>query len=278
MPKQISKISKIKINDISISYYIKKATDKEEKTIIFIHGFPFNKNTWRPQLESVKDNITSIAIDVRGHGLSASGNGFFSIDLFVSDLKQFIEKLDLHNVVLCGVSMGGYIALRYYELHPQRIIGLILSDTHHLADNNASKKKRFDSIQSLLNHGKRSFAFGFIDNVLSAKTIHKNSKVVELIKSSIRRNSLNSICATQLALASRTDSTHVLPQINVPTLILRGEEDKITSGEIMQAMHASIPNSRYVEILDSGHLPNLENPLAFNKEMNSFLENTTIVF
>lgn len=272
MTKKIIKISKIKIDDISISYYIKKATEKEEKVIIFIHGFPFNKNTWRPQVDSVEDNITAIAIDVRGHGLSAAGHGYFSIDVFAQDLHKFIEKLDLNNVVLCGVSMGGYISLRYYELFPQRIVGLILSDTHHLADDNKGKQKRFDSIQALLTHGKRAFAFGFIENVLSSKTISKNHKVVELIKSSIRRNSINAICATQLALASRTDSTALLPQIEVPTLLIRGEEDKITSKEVMLELNAGIKGSRYVEIPNAGHLPNLENVLAFNKEMNAFLE------
>lgn len=273
MAEKLVKISKVKLDDISVSYYIKKATEKEEKVIIFIHGFPFNKNTWRTQLDSVEDNITAIAIDVRGHGLSTSGHGFFSIDVFAKDLHDFINKLSLSNIVLCGVSMGGYIALRYYELYPQNIIGLILSDTHAMADDNKGKKKRFDSIQAILKHGKRAFAFGFIENVLTPKTITKNPKVVNLIKSSIRRNSIDGICATQLALASRTDTSSSLEQITIPTLLIRGEDDKITSNEAMLKLKDGIKGSTYVEIPAAGHLPNLENVLAFNKEMNTFLEN-----
>lgn len=272
MPKQLVKISKVKLEDVSISYYIKKASENEDKVVIFIHGFPFNKNTWKPQLDALSDNITAIAIDVRGHGLSTSGHGFFSIDTFAKDLQLFITKLELTNVVLCGVSMGGYIALRYYELYANNLIGLILSDTHHLADDNQGKKKRFDSIQAILTHGKRAFAFGFIENLLSPKTITKNVKTVELIKSSIRRNSIDSICATQLALAARTDSSHVLPQIKVPCLLIRGEEDKITPRELMTQMHKGTAGSIYIEIPQTGHLPNLENPTAFNQEMNNFLE------
>lgn len=265
------KINKIRLDDVSISYIIKKASVVEEKTIIFIHGFPFNKNTWRPQLESIEENITAIAIDVRGHGLSTSGHGFLSIDLFAKDLNKFIEKLELSNIVLCGVSMGGYIALRYYELFPNKIIGLILSDTHHLADDNLQKKKRFESIETILSAGKRTFAFGFIQNLLSSKTISKNQKVVDLIKSSIRRNAITNICATLLALASRTDSSHILPTISIPTLIIRGVEDKITPKEVVEKLHQGIKNSIFIEIASAGHLPNLENPLAFNKEMNDFL-------
>lgn len=271
MAERIIKSNKLRIEDISISYYIKKATEIEDRTIIFIHGFPFNKNSWRQQLESIEDNITGIAIDVRGHGLSTSGHGFFSIDVFAKDLVAFISKLGLENVTLCGVSMGGYIALRTYQLIPDKIEGLILSDTHHKSDDNAAKQKRFDSIQAILRHGRRPFAIGFIDNLFAKKTITENEGAVELIKSSIRRNSIQSICATLLGLASRTDLTDFLPNITVPTLIIRGAEDKITSKIVMEELAELIPNTKFVELENAGHLPNIEQPLAFNKEMNSFL-------
>ena len=269
--KRTIKTHKIRIGDISISYYLKDATTDNSKTIIFIHGFPFNKNSWRPQLEALADNITGIAIDVRGHGLSTMGHGFFSIDVFAKDLKVFVDKLKLDHIVLCGVSMGGYIALRAYELFPEKIVGLILSDTHHRADNNEAKQKRFDSIQAILEHGKRPFAIGFASNLFSKRTIEDLPETVELIKSSIRRNNIRSICATLLALASRTDTSAVLPKINVPSLIIRGSEDKITPRPFMEELHQSITTSEYVEIEDCGHLPNLENEIVFNRLMNDFL-------
>lgn len=271
MAERLIKANKVQIDDISISYYIKKASEQEDKVIIFLHGFPFNKNSWRSQLEALEDNITGVAIDIRGHGLSTSGHGFFSIDLFTKDLNKFIEKLGFEKVILCGISMGGYIALRSFELFPNKIEGLILSDTHHRADDNVGKKKRFDSIQAILDHGKRPFAVGFIDSLFAKQTIENNPEAVELIKSSIRRNSIRGILATLLALASRTDSSEALSKISIPTLIIRGEEDKLTAKELMVEMHQSIVNSIYVEIPSAGHLPNLENTLAFNKEMNAFL-------
>lgn len=262
---------KIQVNDINISYYIKKATEPEKKVILFIHGFPFNKNSWKFQLESLEDNITGIAIDVRGHGLSTSGHGIFSIDVFAKDICAFIEKMELPPVILCGVSMGGYIALRTYELFPDKVIGLILSDTHHRADDNIGKQKRFDSIQAVLRYGRRPFAIAFINNLFTKKTIQENEEVIELIKSSIRRNSVRNICTTQLALASRTDSSELLDKITIPTLLIRGEEDKITPQSLMKELHQGIKASIFVEIPNTGHLPNLEDPLAFNREMNDFL-------
>lgn len=271
MAERVIKSFKTKVEDINISYYIKKATETEEKTVIFLHGFPFNKNSWKFQLESLEDNVTGIAIDIRGHGLSTSGHGFFSIDVFAKDLEAFMDKLELEKAILCGVSMGGYIALRAYALFPHKIAGLILSDTHHRPDDNAGKQKRFDSIQAVLRYGRRPFAIAFIDNIFTKKTIQEGAYVVELIKSSIRRNSINSICATQLALASRMDSTDILPKIDVPVLLIRGAEDKITPKELMLEMHTKIKDSKYVEIPNTGHLPNLEAPLSFNREMNNFI-------
>ena len=272
MNKNQIKSGKVYIDDISCSYYIKKATKNEEKVIIFIHGFPFNKNSWRPQLEVLQENITGIAIDVRGHGLSTTGHGFFSIDVFAKDLRRFIDKLNLKNIVLCGVSMGGYIALRSYQLNKTDVVGLILSDTHHKADDNIAKKKRFDSIQAILKYGRRPFAIGFVDNLFTKETVNNNIDLIELIKSSIRRNSIRNICATQLALASRLDSSEYLKDIDVPTLIVRGVEDKITPRNLMVELHESIKNSSFIEIENAGHLPNLENATAFNSEMNSFLK------
>ncbi|WP_164108333.1 MULTISPECIES: alpha/beta fold hydrolase [Sphingobacterium] len=271
MTERIIRSSKIRVEDISLSYHIKKATEIEERTIIFIHGFPFNKNSWRPQMESLEDNITGIAVDVRGHGLSTNGHGFFSIDVFAKDIIALIAKLDLEKVTLCGVSMGGYIALRIYQLIPEKIEGLILSDTHHKADDNTAKQKRFDSIQAILRHGRRPFALGFIDNIFVHKNEEENQEAIELIKSSIRRNSIRGICATLLALASRTDSTEMLENIKVPTLLIRGSEDKITPKNLMEEMSQRIADAKYVEIENAGHLPNLEQPLAFNRHMNSFL-------
>lgn len=276
MAERLIKSNKLRIGDVSLSYHIKKAKTKESKTILFLHGFPFNKNMWRQQLLASADNVTAIAVDIRGHGNSTSGHSFFSIDVFAKDLVLFIEQLGLEKVVLCGISMGGYIALRLYELIPTRISGMILCDTHSQADDNAAKQKRFDSIQAVLTHGRRPFAIGFIEKVFAGPSLEKEPEAVLLIKSSIRRNSINSICATLLALAARTDTSPVLKFINCPSLLIRGKEDRITSRESMQEMAKGIQDSAFVEMEDCGHLPNLEAPQAFNSLLIDFMEKVSL--
>lgn len=271
MNERVIKSNKIRIGDISISYYIKKSKSEESNTVIFLHGFPFNKNMWRAQLNALPDHVTGIAVDIRGHGNSTSGHGFLSIDVFAKDLRVFIEKLAIPHVTLCGISMGGYIALRAYQLFPEKINGLVLSDTHAKADTDAGKQKRFDSIQAVLKYGRRPFAIGFTENVFSPENIEDIPEAVELIKSSIRRNSLRTICATLLALAARTDTSEILPSITVPTLILRGANDRITAEKDMQDLASGIAGSRYAQIEKAAHLPNLENPERFNQLVNEFL-------
>lgn len=263
---------KIRIGDISISYLLKESS-VAEKTILFIHGFPFNKNMWIDQLESLPANVRGIAIDVRGHGMSTIGHGYFSVDVFAKDLLVFIEMLGLERVVLCGISMGGYIALRAYQLAPQLIAGLVLVSTTSQADTNEAKIKRFDTIQSVLKYGRRTFAIGFVKNVFSEQSLATKADEVELIRSSIRRNDVRSICATLLALASRTDTTDSLKEITVPCLIIRGESDKLITAKQTEILKEGIVQSELLIMKGCGHLPNLEDPYVFNTTLNNYLAN-----
>lgn len=258
------------MGDISVSYLINTVKDPVA-TLLYVHGFPFNKSMWIHQFEDLPPGVQVIALDVRGHGGTTSGHGFFSIDVFAEDLNLFIEKLGLRNVVVCGCSMGGYIVLRAYEFNPTLYTALILNDTHCFSDDNAGKTKRFQSIQSVLKNGKRIYSIGFIGKVFSEKSIKNQPGAVELIKASIRRNSERTICSTLLALAARTDTSHVLPGIKVPVLLIRGEFDTLVSLQQINFLLQEIPDVRYVEFSDCAHLPNLENPIRFNGEIKNFL-------
>lgn len=260
---------KVRLRDISISYLLKEV-DEAVATVIFIHGFPFNKNTWKPQLEDLPDGVSGIAYDVRGHGNTTTGHGYFNLDVFAKDLLAFIDWLNVGSVVVCGVSMGGYIALRAHELQPDKFRGLIFCDTHSFDDSNEGRIKRFATIDSVLKNGKRAFSIGFAQKVLSDRARTNKTEVVDLVKSSIRRNNERNICATLLALASRTDTTHTLRHIQVPVLLLRGSEDQIVSIEQMKKMEELIPDVRYQELTGCGHLPNLENETRFNGEIRNF--------
>jgi pimeloyl-ACP methyl ester carboxylesterase len=227
---------------------------------------------WREQLLALPGGFAGMAYDVRGFGPSTTDHHFFSIDLFASDLLAFNRQENFKNVILCGLSMGGYIALRAFEKSPDTFKGIVLCDTNSSADANEGKLGRFQSIYKLLAGEKESFADEFVRKILSKTTIDNKPEIPEFVKSMILSIEDDTICATQLALASRTDTTDFLTKIQVPALVIRGEQDELMKPEQAQVLSAGIKNSEFAQIPDSGHLPNLENPKAFNSLLNLFLK------
>lgn len=260
----------LKIDDLQIHYKIKDA-ENPDLTVVFIHGFPFDSSIWDKQMEGLPDNVCGISYDIRGFGKSSSRHHFFSIDLFAADLISFLQKLAAKRIVLCGVSMGGYIALRAVQRSSDHLAGLILCDTNASADSNEAKLKRFESINQITGGGKAQFAESFLKGLFSKKTNEDNQQLVDNIGRIILDTSDDSICAAQLALASRTETVTFLPAISVPCLIIRGSEDQLMSIEHAEQMDSQLNSHGIREIADAGHLPNAENPEAFNEAINNFL-------
>jgi 3-oxoadipate enol-lactonase len=270
MPLKGARKMKTLINDIAISYI--EHGSSQGLPIVFIHGFPFSHKMWEPQMRELPNDIHAIAYDVRGHGSSDIGDGQFTIELFVDDLIVLLDHLGIEKAVLCGLSMGGYIALRAIERHPNRIKGLVLCDTKSESDTNEEKIKRTSSIKTVKSAGVSAFAEDFVKAVFWTKTFKKNPGAIEFIKELIRANSTLGICGTLLALASRTDTTQSLSSINVPTCIIVGEYDLRTPPSCAQGMHKAIAGSELHILSNAGHMSNLENTKDFNENLVAFLK------
>ncbi|MBI5216475.1 MAG: alpha/beta fold hydrolase [Ignavibacteriae bacterium] len=239
--------------------------------IVFIHGFPFSKEMWKPQVDALKEKYFCITYDVRGHGKSEVGDGQYTIELFVDDLIDLLDALKLRDVVLVGLSMGGYIALRTIERHLERVRALVLCDTKSEADTNENKIKRASQINIIKAKGLKAFSEGFLKAVFDEQTFGTNPKAIELIRTIINTNPPIGICGTLIALAARTDTTESLSRINVPTLILIGEHDALTPPSASQAIQKKIPHSEMYIIPNAAHMSNLENSIVFNRHLISFL-------
>jgi 3-oxoadipate enol-lactonase len=243
--------------------------------VIFIHGFPFSHKMWTfpgGQTEALAATHRVIAYDVRGHGDSEVGDGQYTIELFVDDLIGLLDHLSLSKVVAVGLSMGGYIALRAVERHPDRFRALVFSDSKSEADSNEAKIKRASSIKAVKANGPRVFAQNFVANVFTPESFNARPDVVKGIQSIIERTAPISLCGTMLALAGRNDTTSSLPGITVPTLIMVGEHDALTPPAASQAMNERIPQSEFHVIPNAAHMSNMENPAEFNKHLIAFLQ------
>jgi len=243
--------------------------DLADRSIVLIHGFPFSHEMWSPQIAFLKERLRVVAYDVRGHGKSDVGDGQYTLELFVDDLVGLLDHLRIQKAILCGLSMGGYIALRAIERNPERCLALILCDTSPEADSNEAKLRRSASIKAIKREGVKPFADAFLKLAFAQQI--KNADTLLMMKKIIESNSPIGICGTLLALAGRTDTTAALSKIGVATLILVGELDKITPPTVSQEMHDEIPGSELYIVPSAGHLSNLENPADFNKCLLDFL-------
>ncbi len=252
-------------------FYLSKSAKQGLASVIFIHGFPFSSTMWKGQLEALPLQFNGIAYDIPGFGKSVAAHNFLSIDFFARNLLGLLDSLKVKNPILCGISMGGYIALRAAQISPKEIKGLVLADTNAIADPDEGKLKRFATIEQIQNGGKAEFANGFIKNVFCEKSIASAHPAINLIEEIILSTSDTTLCAAQLALASRTDTSSFLIDINVPALIIRGSDDKLMTPAQASQLHENISGATFASIADAGHLPNLENPEQFNSHLNAFL-------
>ncbi len=239
--------------------------------VIFIHGFPFDRNIWKPQTEVLKNRFYTISYDIRGFGASDLGDGQYTVELFVDDLIGLLDHLKIGRGVLVGLSMGGYIALRAAERNPERVRGLVLCDTRSEADSNEGKIRRADQARNLKQEGTKEFARTFVGGLFYEKTFAEKPEIVESIRTTIERTSPLSIAGTLIALAGRTDTTPALYNIRVPTLILVGRHDGLTPVSASTAMREKIPGAEMHIIPHAAHLSNLENPEEFNLHLLNFL-------
>jgi pimeloyl-ACP methyl ester carboxylesterase len=240
-------------------------------SVLFLHGFPFSHEMWKPQLDIVSKQYRAVAYDLRGHGGSYVGDGQFTIEGHVDDLVAMLDFLKIRKTVIVGLSMGGYITLRALERNPERFIAAVLCDTRSEADSNEAKVKRAAGMVGVKRNGSASFADGFVKAVFAQESLKAKPTLVQSIHKIIFYTPPLSIAGTLLALAGRTDTTASLVNIKIPTLILVGEHDAITPPAASKAIHEKIAGSELHIVPHSAHMSNMENPEFFNEKLLSFL-------
>ncbi|MDP3468818.1 MAG: alpha/beta hydrolase [Daejeonella sp.] len=258
-----------RINNFNLSY-----DDLGEGSVplIFLHGFPFSKQMWKEQLEFLKSSHRVIACDLRGFGNSIDEESVLSIDLFGDDLIQFMDYLNIDKAIVCGLSMGGYIALNAYKRYSDRFEALILCDTQCIADTPEGKAKRYKLIDEIALKGTEDFSKGFVNNVFFKDSLTEKKEIVEELRNVISSNSMHIISMGLRALAERSESCTILSQVNIPTLIICGREDQVTPLAQSEFMNKNIEGSILRIINHAGHVSNLEQAHEFNKHLHEFLK------
>lgn len=243
--------------------------------IVFLHGFPHRRTLWAPQLGALVDRARCIAPDFRGFGES-NGGAPYSMDRYADDTVELLDELRIERAVVCGLSMGGYVAFALWRRHAARVRGLVLMDTRAGADSPEGAQKRRDMIAMARERGSGAVADAMITGMVGKSTREKCPEIVDAVHSMLESAPVEGVIGGLEAMLSRPDSTPTLSTISVPTLIVVGEEDVLTPPSESEALHRAIPDSRLEVIACAGHVSNVERSAAVNHVLSEFLASVSL--
>lgn len=240
--------------------------------ILFIHGYPLNRKLWLSQLEHLAKYFRTIALDLRGHGESESVPGPYTMEMLAADCKALLDALDINlPVVLCGLSMGGYISLAFIKQFPSQVAGLILAATRANADTIEGQQNRDKAIALAKHDGSTAIAASMLPKMFAPHVYQSSPSLIHDLHDMMSATSIEGIIGALEGLKYRNDSTPMLPSIQIPTLVTHGVEDQLIPLSVAREMQANIPGSTLAIIPRAGHLLNLEQPVLFNQVLEDFL-------
>ena len=238
--------------------------------LLFIHGWPHDRTLWAAQLSGLPTHARCIAPDLRGFGDSTVAPPY-SIDQYADDLDALLEMLGARQAVVCGLSMGGYVALSLLRRHRARVRALILTSTRATADTDEGREKRMRLIEFVRENGVEALAGRQLKAMVGETTFTSRPDVLESLRAIMARAPREGVVGALQAMAARADSTDLLAGIDVPTLVVSGTEDTFTPPEEMRGLAAQIPHCRFESIAGGGHVCPYERPAAFNHVVAEFL-------
>jgi len=236
--------------------------------LLAIHAFPLHSRMWAEQVTALQGSHRVVAPDLRGFGKSSPAPEVLTMGMAAADLEALLDHLALGQVVVLGLSMGGYAAFELYRRCPARIRALVLADTRAGADSEEGRAARLKFAEDAMAHGIRWVAEQMLPKLLGPSPA---VAVREKVRRVIQENAPEAVAAAQRGMAVRADSRELLGRISCPTLVLVGEGDALTPPSEAEALRSAIPHARLAVLPGGSHLSNVDAAAAFNSELQSFL-------
>jgi 3-oxoadipate enol-lactonase len=255
----------------TLAWTERDAARPDAPVILWLHAFPLSRAMWAPQLERLDGATRHLAPDHRGFGASTLGSAPASMDRYADDAVALLDRVGVRRAVVVGLSMGGYVALALWRRHRERVAGLVLADTRAEADTDEARERRRALIDLARREGSAAVAEQQLPSMLGRTTRETRPDVVASLRAMMASAPVDGIVAALEAMMARPDSTALLATIDVPTLLVAGEEDAITQPKEMRAMAERIPGARLVELPRAGHASNVEQPERFADAVASLL-------
>ncbi|HEY0100493.1 MAG TPA: alpha/beta fold hydrolase [Pyrinomonadaceae bacterium] len=242
--------------------------------VVLLHGFPFNRTLWREQVEALRERYTVVTVDLRGHGETHAthDDSPATMEVMAEDVAALLDELRLARVVLGGLSMGGYVALAFYRLFPERVRALVLADTRPQADTDEARLGREETAARALSQGMQSIADAMLPKLFAPATQTERPEIVARVRDMILQTDPRGAAAALHGMALRADQRELLREIDCPVLVVVGRLDAVTPLADSASMSREIPGARLEVIEEAGHVSNLERPAGFNRALVDFLD------
>ncbi len=217
--------------------------------ILLVHGFPLDHAMWEAQIEPLAEHWRVIAPDLRGFGGSQVVPGVATMEQMADDLNALLNAMAIDEpIVICGLSMGGYVAFQFWRKYVSRLRGLVLCDTRAVADTPEAAAGRLKMIEHVHSAGTAYVAVAMLPKLFAPDTLRNEPATIESQRQKILAASPEGVAAALRGLAERPDVWDYLPKIALPTLVIVGEHDAISTVEEMRGIAGAIAGSQFVVI------------------------------
>lgn len=243
----------------------------EGPAILFVHGYPLDHTIWCEQMDAL-EGFRRIAPDLRGMGQSDAPDLGYGMGIYAADLAALLDALGVEQVILCALSMGGYIAFEFLRTWRARVRGLILLSTRAGPDTAEGRRARDVAASTARERGAGAIADSMLPKMLAPATLTDRPEIMGRVRALMASTPVAGIVGALAAMRDRVGSEALLPTLgDIPTLVLVGEADSLTPPDEARAMAQAIPGAGLVVIPGAGHLPPVEQPAATVRALREFL-------
>lgn len=220
--------------------------------LVLLHGYPLDHSLWDAVAPLLEDTFDLILPDLRGFGASATIDAPSTMDDYASDIAGLLDQLGIQKAGIVGHSMGGYVALAFARLYPERVSGLGLISSQVLADPPDRKEGRYKSAAEVSEKG----IGGVVETMMPKFT--PDERLQTFVRETMERQQPEAFIAALKAMAERPDSTPLLPALKFPVVIVHGKADALIPIDRAREVKEAIPHAHLVELESAGHIPMME--------------------
>jgi pimeloyl-ACP methyl ester carboxylesterase len=240
--------------------------------VVLLHPFPCHHGFWHPIAAALDSRYRLILPDLRGHGNSEVGEGPAFMAKHANDVVRVLDTEGVGKAAFIGCSIGGYILFEFWRRFRARVSSLALCDTRPQADAAEARANRLKSAASVLEQETEPLLETMIPKLMGRTTLAARPDLVDRARAMMRKMSAEDISLVLRGMAERSDSIADLKTINVPTLIVIGEEDVLSTAADGELMRQNIADTQLKIIPKAGHYAPWEQPEAVGKVLRQFLE------